>query len=145
MSAYADTAFLCSVYAPDANTPRANARLRRLSVPLPLHWLHQVELRNAFRLRVFRKEIRPEQRESALNAVSADFSGGRLVSIDPPMRDLLMESERLSATFTEKTGARSLDVLHVACAIVTGASEFLGFDERQLGLARLAGLKTPKL
>ena len=59
MTAYADTGFLCSLYAPDAHSHRAILRMKRQELPLPITWLHQLELRNALRLRVFRREIIP--------------------------------------------------------------------------------------
>jgi predicted nucleic acid-binding protein len=55
------------------------------------------------------------------------------------------EAERLSAGFTARIGTRSLDILHVANALVLGATSFLTFDKRQAELAKSAGLKVPKL
>ncbi len=39
MTAYADTGFLCSLYAPDAHTRPAAARMKRQALPLPVTWL----------------------------------------------------------------------------------------------------------
>lgn len=52
---------------------------------------------------------------------------------------------RLSALHTEELGVRSVDILHVAAALVLGLEVFLTFDTRQRALARLAGLKAPVL
>jgi len=145
MKAYADTGFLCSLYAPDAHTRRAVARMARQSLPLPFVWLHQLELRNALRLRVFRAEITPAQRDASLNAMLTDLSGGLLAVVVPPLAEVMIEAERLSALHSETLGTRSLDVLHVASALVLGRSEFLTFDNRQGALARAAGLKVPAL
>lgn len=57
MSGYADAALLCSLYAPDAHTARAIACLDKQSQPLPIVWIHQLEVRHALRLRVFRRAI----------------------------------------------------------------------------------------
>ena len=145
MNAYADSGFLCSLYAPDAHTQRAVARMARQSLPLPFVWLHQLELRNALRLRVFRAEITPAQRDASLNAMLADRSGGMLAVVAPPLAEVMIEAERLSALYSETLGTRSLDVLHVASALVLGRSEFLTFDNRQGALASAAGLKVPVL
>jgi predicted nucleic acid-binding protein len=145
MKAYADSGFLCSLYAPDAHTQRAVARMARQSLPLPFVWLHQLELRNALRLRVFRAEITPAQRDASLNAMLADRSGGMLAVVAPPLAEVMIEAERLSALYSETLGTRSLDVLHVASALVLGRSEFLTFDNRQGALASAAGLKVPVL
>ena len=143
MKAYADTGLLCSLYAPDAQTPAAVARMARVKEPLPLIWLHQLELRNALRLRVFRGEITAVQRDAALNAFLADAAGGIYAAANPVLSDVMMEAERLSASHSDKLGTRSLDILHVAAALVLGAAEFWTFDKRQAALAKAAGLKVP--
>lgn len=143
MKCYADTGLLCSLYAPDAHTVAAIARMKRAKGPLPLVWLHQLELRNALRLRVFRKEIATGQRDAALNAFLADAAEGVYESADLAINDVMLEAERLSASFSEKLGVRSLDILHVASALVLGAGEFWTFDTRQGALAKAAGLKVP--
>ena len=42
-----------------------------------------------------------------------------------------------------KLGVRTLDSLHVACALGLKADRFWTFDERQAKLAKAQGLKTP--
>lgn len=145
MRAYADTGLLCSLYAPDAHTGAAVARIKRQTLPLPVTWLHQLEFRNALRLRVFRKEITPTQRDASLNAMLADLAAGVLVHTEPPLADLTVEAERLSVLHSETLGTRSLDILHVAAALVLGLPEFLTFDRRQHALAYAVGLQAPVL
>jgi predicted nucleic acid-binding protein len=145
VSSYADTGFLCSLYAPDAHTRRAVGRLHRQTLPLPFTWLHQLELRNSLRLRVFRREITAAQREASLNMMLADLAAGVLVAASPALADVMTEAERLSAVHSEKLGTRSLDILHVASALVLGSASFLTFDRRQAALARAVGLKVPSL
>lgn len=145
MTAYADTGFLCSLYAPDAHTSRAVARMLTQPLPLPLTWLHQLEFRNALRLRVFRGEITSAQRDASLNALLADVAAGVLTGAAPPLAEILTEAERLSALQTETLGTRSLDILHVSAALVLGLAQFLTFDQRQIALAKAAGLKVPSL
>lgn len=143
MNGYADTGFLCSLYAPDAHSGRAAARMRRQQLPLPVTWLHQLEFRNALRLRVFRKEITLAQRDASLNFFLADLASGVLAAASPPIANVTMEAERLSAQHSEKLGTRSLDVLHVAAGVVLGLPDFLTFDRRQASLAKAAGLRLP--
>ena len=143
MTAYADTGFLCSLYAPDAHTHLAAARMTRQTLPLPIIWLHQLEFRNALRLRVFRGEITPAQRDASINALLADLAAGVLTHAEPPLVDLTTEAERQSALHSETLGTRSLDILHVASAIVLGLPDFLTFDHRQHALAKAAGLRVP--
>lgn len=145
MKAYADTGFLCSLYAPDAHTGAAVARIKLQTLPLSVTWLHQLELRNALRLRVFRNEITTAQRDASLNAMLADLAANVLVHAVTPLMDLTIEAERLSVLHSETLGTRSLDILHVAAALILGIPEFLTFDRRQHALATAAGLQAPVL
>jgi predicted nucleic acid-binding protein len=141
MIGYADTGFLCSLYAPDAHSRMAAASMRGVVLPLPLTWLHRLEFRNALRLRVFRREITAPEREASIGAMLQDLAGGLFQAVDPDWLAVTTEAERLSALHAETLGVRSLDILHVASALVLGARDFLGFDRRQSALARAAGLK----
>lgn len=145
MTAYADTALLCSLHAPDAHTGRVVAWLQRPRAPLPFTGLHRLEFRNALRLRVFRKEITPEQRELAIQAMLSDIASDVFAHAEPSWPEVLFEAERLSAGHSETIGTRSLDILHVASALVLGAKDFLTFDTRQGTLAKAAGLRVPAI
>jgi predicted nucleic acid-binding protein len=145
MNAYADTAFICSIHAPDAHTGRAIAWLGKHRDPLPFSGLHRLEFRNALRLRVFRKEITTAQRELSIQAMLSDLADGVFAHVDPTWAEVLSEAERLSAGHSEIIGTRSLDILHVAGALVLGAKQFVTFDNRQATLARAVGLRIPAL
>lgn len=145
MNDYADTGFLCSLYAPDAHSPKAVKTMHRQSLPLAYTWIHQLEFRNALRLRVFRREITPAERDASLNLLLADLAGGVLAHNQPALPDVMTEAERLSAMHSERIGTRSLDILHVAAALVIGSGNFLTFDSRQSKLAKAAGLKVKTL
>jgi predicted nucleic acid-binding protein len=145
MSDYADSGFVCSLHAPDAHTPRAIARMTRQRAPILFTGLNRLEVRNALRLRVFRNEITAEQRELSIQAMLSDLAAQVFVFANPVWPEVLLESERLSAQYSEELGTRSLDILHVASALVLGAKEFLTFDQRQASLAAAVGLKVPKV
>jgi predicted nucleic acid-binding protein len=83
--------------------------------------------------------------EEALADFSADFAGGRLRQADILWRAALNRSAELSRLHTPRLGTRSLDVLHVACALELNCHHFLTFDERQRKLAAAAGLKPIRL
>jgi hypothetical protein len=61
MRVYADSSFLVSCYLVDVNTPRAKGFLSEHDSPLPFTALHELEVRNALRLGVFRQVITDEQ------------------------------------------------------------------------------------
>ena len=145
MNAYADTAFLWSLHAPDPHTNRVIAWLKRQRQPLPFTGFHRLEFRNALRLRVFRREITPAQRELSIQAMLSDLAAGVFAHVTAAWPEVLLEAERLSAGHSETIGTRSLDILHVASALVLGAEQFVTFDTRQGTLARAAGLRVPAL
>lgn len=131
---------MCSLYAPDAHTELVMGQLEKLSGVLILTWLHQVELRNALRLRVFRKEITPDQRKQSIRMFESDIVDGLYLRVHLQPEDVEREAERLSELYAEKTGTRSLDILHVAMANLSSTGPFYGFDKRQNELAHASGL-----
>ena len=145
MKTYADTGFVTSLYVRDANSGRAQAVMSAQALPIAVCWLHQLEFRNALRLRVFRKEMTIVQRDASLNWFLADLANGIWVVETPLHQTLMTEAERFSATHSETLGTRSLDILHVAAAVVLGCRVFLTFDLRQAALAKAAGLTVPQL
>ncbi len=141
MSAYPDAGFLVSLYTRDAHSPLAAACVQAATEPLPFTPLHRLEIRNAIRLRVFRKEITAVERAAAIAEIEADLDSGVLVHVPLAWTDALREAERLSAAHTEAIGCRSLDILHVATALTLGARQLFSFDTHQRKLAAAAGLK----
>ncbi len=141
MKVYADTSFLLSLYLEDDHSPKATALMQSLKGPLPLTPLHRLELRNAIRLAVFRGQVSRLQRDGALQNVEEDLEDGILLQTSMDWTHVLREAERLGAGHTESLGNRSLDILHVASALVLEATHLLTFDDRQRKLAEELGLK----
>jgi len=79
MDHYADSSFLVSCYVVDANTPQARAWLSRAGVPLAFTALHDLEVRNAFKLGVFRGLFAAADAMSAGRNLESDLRSGRLV------------------------------------------------------------------
>ena len=79
MRVYADSSFLVSCYLVDGNTPQAKAYLDGRDMPLPFTALHELEVRNALRLGVFRGVLREEQAKAAIVNLDSDLRAGRLV------------------------------------------------------------------
>jgi len=141
MVAYADTSFLYSLYGHDANSAEARTMGEALEVPLAFTPLQRHELRNAFRLAVFRKVMTVERCEAVLVEIEADSKTGVLVETPVSSADVYAGAEALSVAHTQALGTRGFDVLHVAAAIALGTKVFLTFDIRQKALAVKAGLK----
>jgi predicted nucleic acid-binding protein len=141
MVAYADTSFLYSLYGHDANSAQARTMGNALKVPLALTPLQRHELRNAFRLAVFRKVMTLERCDAVLAEIGADTKTGVLVETPVSWAEVFARAEALSAAHSKTLGTPGFDVLHVATAIALRTKDFLTFDVRQKTLAVKAGLK----
>jgi hypothetical protein len=141
MVAYADTSFLFSLYGNDANSARARPVGDTLNVPFAFTPLHRHELRNAFRLAVFRRVMTAERCRTVLVEIEADTKTGALVETPVAWAEVFAEAEALSAAHTAALGTCATDILHVAAACAAGVKNFLTFDSKQAALARKAGLK----
>lgn len=145
MKTYADTGFMVSLYVRAANSARVQTGMTAQALPISVCWLHQWEFRHALRLRVFRKEMTRARRDASLNSYLGDVVGGVWISETPALTPVMTEAERLSSQFSETFGTRSLNILHVAAALVLGCGVFLTFDRCQAELAKAIGLTVPVL
>jgi predicted nucleic acid-binding protein len=148
---YADTSFLVKLLSEEPGSAEAVAEYRRLQRPrlffLPLHAL---EVENAIRHRAFHeRRIRPaaeragiiRERDAALARVSQHVKRGALEEIALDMDLAFSRACRLSSTYTDRFGARAIDLLHVACALLLESEVFLTSDQRQAALAKAEGLQ----
>ncbi|MCX6968083.1 MAG: type II toxin-antitoxin system VapC family toxin [Verrucomicrobia bacterium] len=141
MNAYFDTGVLVKLYCPEANTPEAVKLVQRFQPPLPFcHW-QEIEIENALRLKVFRKEFTPLQLKKALVNFQEDIGGGLFKRVSYDMKDVFRVAGELSGRYAMTLGCRTLDILHVAVAKVIGVETFVTFDTRQAAVAAKAGLK----
>jgi predicted nucleic acid-binding protein len=108
---------------------------------LPVTLFGRAELVNGIALAVFRKDIDEKAGRAALADLAQDFEDGRLFLTDLLWRLALERAADLSQAHTPTLGTRALDVLHVASAQVLGCKRFVSYDERQLALAKAAGLR----
>lgn len=140
MVVYTDTSFLFSLYAQDANTAHAAKIAATLDAPFTFTPLQRHELRNGFRLSLFRGEITATECQHLLDATETDSRAGVLLETSVSWAEVYANAETLSATHSKKLGTRGFDVLHVAAAITLNTKTFLTFDVRQKSLAAKAGL-----
>jgi len=103
--------------------------------------LVELELRNALNRSVQRGRITAAQRDALWQDVEADIASGFLVATPVDIDELHKKARQLSDRHTPTLGTRSLDLLHIAAALVLGAEEFFSFDERQRKAAASEGLK----
>jgi predicted nucleic acid-binding protein len=151
MRVYADSSLILRLVTGESGAAQAAAEYRRLGWPslfyLPLHAL---EVENGIRQRAFherrvipsgqRARI-PQERDAALARLLAWVTRGALKELVIDMDAAMDRACELSATHSEKTSARAIDLLHVACALLLESEVFLTSDQRQAALAKSEGLQ----
>ena len=140
MTVYADTSFFVSLYVWDSHSLAA----RELVRPNLRVWFtpfHLTESFHAIAQQVFQGKISGDQAEAAYNDLRHDLSTGLWIETPVPEQAFTVSAD-LARRYGPKLGVRTLDSLHVACALELKAERFWTFDERQAKLARAEGLKT---
>lgn len=140
MTAYADTSFFVSIYIKDSHSKTADELLSSEFRP----WftpLHSAEWAHAVAQQVFRGKMSAADAQSVYHHLENDRAAGLWSEVDIPEKafDLCADLARRYGT---KLGVRTLDSLHVACALELKVERFWTFDERQAKLAKAEGLKT---
>lgn len=141
MRIYADTSFLLALYSPDANSVAAAQTMRASAGEIYVTALGELEVVNAMRLRVFRKELSESQVQSSLDDFGKDMQTGILQLRSLP-EQVFERADSLSRETTARRGARTAELLHLAAAIELGVDGLYSFDQRQLDFARGLGLTT---
>jgi predicted nucleic acid-binding protein len=137
---YADSSFVVSLFLRDVNQPAALSAAAA-NPPFALTPLLRLEARNAFNLGVNQKRMTIGQRDTLWRAFEQAIADGFFTEETIPAADLHDKAHELSDRYTPKLATRSLDLLHVAAALLLGAKTFYSFDERQRQAAAGEGLK----
>lgn len=138
---YVDPSALRCLYLHDGRSPRFCRWRQRLRGSLPFTRFGRAEIVNSLWLAVNRKLIDASTAQVAVADLDADVAEGRLGLVDALWRRTLDTAADLSQAHTAKLGTRSLDVLHVATALVMESTHFVSYDARQLALASAVGFK----
>jgi predicted nucleic acid-binding protein len=140
LTIYADTSFFVSAYVEDRHSNLADKFLS--SNPRVFFTaLHLAEWTHAIAQQVFRGEMSLAEANSVYSDLEVDLSSGLWVQMELPEGAFAL-CTHLARRYGPKLGVRTLDSLHVACAVELKADRFWTFDERQAKLARAEGLKT---
>lgn len=107
--------------------------------------LHEIEIRNALRLKRFRNEIDDGQPIASLGMIATDIADRKLIRYEVNWRLVHGEAERLSASLAARVGLRTIDLLHLAAALNQTASGLVSLDRRQCAAAIQSGLEVIKL
>ena len=137
---YADSSFLISLYVADVHSIEAENRLKD-GPQLILTPFHLAEWAHAIGQHRFRGVLSAEGAARLNTQFASDRTGGLLREAALPERAFELCAE-LARRHGSQIGMRTLDTLHVACALELKAEQFWTFDERQKKLAKVQGLKT---
>jgi predicted nucleic acid-binding protein len=139
LNAYADSSFVVSLYLTDEHSPEAR-RLVRLTNGLVLTPFHLAEWAYALTQHQHRGTLSAATAKRLQTQFSSHQAAGLLHPTSLP-ENAFERCADLAYRYGPKLGMRTLDTLHVACALELKAERFWTFDERQAKLAKAAGLK----
>jgi predicted nucleic acid-binding protein len=136
----ADSSFFVSLYIVDKHSKdawhRASSNQAVWMTPL-----NRAEVAHAVFAHVFWKKISLLQAEKVIGNFERSCGSGvwRLADMPGGAFDRGVD---LARRYGPTLGIRTIDSLHVACALELGADKFWTFDERQAKLAKAVGLDT---
>jgi predicted nucleic acid-binding protein len=146
VSLYYDSGVLVKLYVREDRSDEVTRFVARRGESVAVNRLHELEIRNALRLKRFRDEIDDVQLAASLGMIAADFAERRLIRHEADWQVIHDEAERLSSAVTGATvGVRTIDVIHIAAALTQMATGVVSFDRRQLAAARMSGLRVVEL
>jgi predicted nucleic acid-binding protein len=136
---YADTGFLVSLYGQDDHSPAATALVRSKPVFI-LTVLGEAEFTNALELRIFRKEWTRREARSVYEVFLQHQAAG-VFRPEPLSPEIWEKAQVLARRHSARLGTRTLDLLHVASALILRPDAFYTFDKRQRNLANAEQLR----
>jgi len=138
LTIYADTSFFVSLYVKDAHSITADRMLVGGERP-PITPLHIAEWTHAIAQQVFRRQMSIAEADRLHRDFHDDCTTRIWQTVSVPETALELCAD-LGRRYGPKLGIRTLDSLHVACALELKAKRFWTFDDRQGKLAKAAGL-----
>lgn len=141
LNSYYDTGVLLKLYTAEPESECVQDFVRNRKDRICVTDLHIAECVSALRVKAFRKECSEDGASAAIELIKVDLRDGVLQLVEVDWDHAWQECRLLSDQFACRTGARTLDSLHVAAARLLGVKEFLTSDDRQAKLARAIGLR----
>lgn len=140
MIVYADTSFQIAAYIVDVHSPAVVSRLATRP-RLCLTPFSRSEVVNAIYRQAFTGRLPLAEAQEAWRSFQGDCATGvwQALAFPSPAWETCID---LARRFAPSLGVRTLDSLHVACALELSAEKFWTFDDRQARLAEAVGLDT---
>jgi predicted nucleic acid-binding protein len=137
---YLDTSAFIKLYLREDGSEAINQLVTAQDDPLPVWDMLEAELLNAFRLKVFWKELSQDEADTLTELFKSRKQKGHY-HVPELNRIAMMETFNKLTTHTAELGCRTLDILHVACALQLHPTPFATYDQRQRALAKRVGLE----
>lgn len=137
---YLDTSAFLKLYIREKESETVQHMLAAQREPVPIADVLQLEFVNSLRLKVFWGELDAPTVTHLLSLFDDRVYRGQyhIATIE---RIRLLSDFRTLSLHTQSIGCRSLDILHVACALQLNVDTFITFDDRQRELASREGLR----
>lgn len=136
---YYDTGILLKLYTLEPGSTAVQEFVTAKKTPILFHSLHLSECASALHLKAFRGECSPAQANRALADIEEDLRLGILREVTPDWDLIWHGCTNLARAHAATTGCRTLDTLHISCAMELGCRKFVTSDHRQAKLANLLG------
>jgi predicted nucleic acid-binding protein len=140
---YWDTSGLLKLYVNEADSAYFVGMVAASSQPLLACELARVELFSALSRKELAAELPPGERDRIFANFQDHIDRGRLLIL-PVGRDVFQEAIRLTRLGHGQQPpvlVRSLDAIHIAAALMAGATTMVATDHRLRDLATCAGLR----
>ena len=139
---YADSGFIVPLYRPSEGLSReARRAIKQSPGPVMLSPLALLEIRNALNLAIRRGEMGETERDAVLADIRRQLDAGFFRMADASQSEIYAKAGELSDRHTPAIGTRSLDLMHVATAMLCKARRLLSTDTRQREAAKAEGLE----
>ena len=139
---YADSGFLVSLYRPTEGLSRTARRtIKQSPGAVILSPLSLLEIRNALNMAIRRGEMGETERDAILVDIRRQLEVGYFRLAEVSQSEIYAKASELSDRHTPGIGTRSLDLMHVATALLCRAQRFLSTDTRQREAAKAEGME----
>lgn len=139
---YADSSFVVSLYrTSEGISERARQQIKQTPGPVFLSPLSLLEIRNAFNMAIGRGEIGEAEREAVIADIERQIEAGFFRMATVSQAEIYAKARELSDRHTPVMLTRSLDLLHIAAALLCKVRFFLSTDTRQRMAAQAEGME----
>ncbi len=136
---YLDTSALIKLYIRESGSEEVQNWVVSQDDPLPVWDLQEMELTNALNLKVFWGDFSRADAERQIDLFRERRRRGLYFYPDFDRLDWVEQYFEICG-HTREIGTRTLDIQHVACALLIKPAAFISYDERQRNLAAKLGL-----